>query len=435
MSTRSALANLVKQFVGEDPARAAHYLESLPEADAAKVLGALSHTLSAEVFRCFEARFAAGLLKEMGPELFGAVASRLDSQQAAEILRHLPEDRRGDLLDRIPEKAREQMREILTYPENSAGRIMVPDFLAFHSDAKVRSVIQKIRMIARKGLPVSYAYVVDSENKLAGVMNMRDLMLASPDAVLETMMRREVFSVQAFTDREEVADQLSKRRYFAVPVVDPENRLIGVIKAEHLIEDVQEEATEDLQKMFGAGGSERAFSPLGFSLARRLPWLHVNLATAFLAGAVVALFSEIIGKIPVLAVYLPVVAGQGGNAGAQSLVVVIRGLVMREIPPAKVRRLILKEAGIGVLNGILIGSVTGVAAWLWHGNPFLGLVVALAMLVNLVIAGVTGAAIPLTMKALRLDPAQCSNIILTTFTDVMGFLALLGFGVLFKDHL
>ena len=168
-----------------------------------------------------------------------------------------------------------------------------------------------------------------------GVMNMRDLLLASPDEKLEGVMRKDVFTIHHFTDREKIANDLSKRKYFAAPVVDNENRLLGIVKAEQLIQGVQEEMTEDIQKMVGAGGDERVFSPIRFSIAKRMHWLFINLATAFLAATVVAFFEETIAKVTVLAVFLPVVAGQGGNAGAQSLAVVMRGIVMREIPAQK----------------------------------------------------------------------------------------------------
>jgi magnesium transporter len=244
-----------------------------------------------------------------------------------------------------------------------------------------------------------------------------------------------LFTLHCFTDREEAAEQLSKRRYFAAPVVDPEGRILGIIKAEQLIQGTQEELTEDLQRMFGAGGDERTFSSIGYSLKKRLPWLHVNLATAFLAAAVVALFESVIARITVLAVFLPVVAGQGGNAGAQSLAVVMRGLVMREIPLDKVRRLVLKEGLLGLISGTVTGVVTALVAWAWAGNPWLGLVIGLAMIVNLFAAGLAGAAIPMLMKSAGLDPAQCSSIILTTVTDVVGFFAFLGFAVLFQSRL
>ena len=166
-----------------------------------------------------------------------------------------------------------------------------------------------------------------------------------------------------------------------------------------------------------------------------MPWLHINLATAFLAAAVVALFEGIIAQLTILAVFLPVVAGQGGNAGAQSLAVVMRGIVMREIPKDKILQLVLKEGKIGAINGVVIGAVTALVAWLWYGNPYLGLVIGLGMLVNLVFAGLAGASIPLIMKKIGIDPAQSSSIILTTVTDVLGFMAFLGFAVAFQDFL
>ncbi len=435
MADRDSFAFLLRPFFEKDPVLAARSLETLPEEQAVDILGALPPSLAGAVFAHLEIHCAANVLKNLPSHLFETVVENLDAQYRATLLILLPDAQRERLFNQMSPQAKQEIQALLTYPENSAGRVMSPHFLAFHKDIKVQSTIERIRLLAKQKAPASYAYVVDEKNRLIGVINMHDLMLAPAEASLESVMRRDVFSVNGFMDREQVAAELSKRRYFAVPVVDNENRLIGVVKAERLINDIQEEATEDIQKMFGAGGDERAFSPLHFSLAKRLPWLHVNLATAFLAGSVVGLFSDVIGKFPLLAVYLPVVAGQGGNAGSQSLVVVIRGLVMREIPASKVWKLILKEAGIGIINGVIIGVVTALAAWFWHGNPFLGVLVGLAMLVNLLVAGFTGAAIPLTMKAIGLDPAQCSNIILTTFTDVMGFFSLLGFAVLFVPYL
>lgn len=435
MSQKNALAYMVRQFFEQDRALAAHSLETMEESQALAVLSALPATVLSDVVAHFEPEFAARIMKALPPDQFKQTAAKLRPQQGATLFMRLSPDERKQLIDLLPPKNRKEIQEILTFPENSAGRVMQSDFLAFHAEVKVKNAIQRIRLLARKGAAASYAYVVDHDNRLVGVMNMRDMMLAPGDSTLESVMRKNIYAVNCFTDREQVADEFSKRRYFAAPVVDHENHLLGVVKAEQLLGDVQEEATEDLQKMFGAGGDERAFSPVRFSLAKRLPWLHVNLATAFLAGAVVAMFEGIIGKFPALAIFLPVVAGQGGNAGAQSLAIVIRALVMREIPHGKVLKLISKEISIGVMNGIVIGLITGLAAWLWQGNPHWGVVVGLAMLVNLIIAGLTGAAIPLIMRAIGLDPAQCSNIILTTFTDVMGFFTLLGLAVLFQGYL
>jgi len=264
---------------------------------------------------------------------------------------------------------------------------------------------------------------------------MRDMLLADPEKKLEEIMRTELFSLHTFTDVEEAAAELSKRRYFAAPVVDGENHLLGIVRAENLMSEVQEDAIEDMQKIFGSSGHEKAFSSIGFALKNRLPWLHVNLLTAFMAASVVAFFEDIIAKITILAVFLPVVAGQGGNGGAQSLAIVMRGLVMREIPKKKSLQLIMKESLVGLIGGVVTGLVTAMIAWGWFGNPYLGRVVGLGMMVTMLAAGMAGSGIPLVMKRIGLDPAQCSNIILTTVTDVVGFFAFLGFAVIFKDKL
>ncbi|MSR77207.1 MAG: magnesium transporter [Candidatus Omnitrophica bacterium] len=426
---------LIQKYFESDPVTAAHHLETLDEDQAVDVLKSLSPSLCARVVLYLPDAFAASLLQKVPTEFFKEIVDHLESQDGASLFLHLPPETRSLFLEYLSDQKKKEISEFLTYPENSAGRIMSTDFLAFHGDLKIKDVVHKLRQMIQKGSRASYVYVVDSQNQLVGVMNMRDMLIADDDAALDSVMRREVFTVNCFMDREQVANELSNRHYISAPVVDHENRLLGIVKADQLIEDVQEEATEDLQKMFGAGGDERVFSPIRFSLKTRLPWLHINLATAFLAGSVVAFFQDFIGKFPVLAVYLPVVAGQGGNTGAQSLAVVIRGIVLREIPAKKVSRLIFKEAWIGAVNGFVIGIVTALAAWLWQGNPFLGLVVGLAMFCNMMLAGLFGAAIPITMKAIGLDPAQCSNIILTTITDVIGFLCFLGFAYLFQNYL
>jgi magnesium transporter len=435
MVEHTPLLPLVQKYFERDTQAAARSLEMLTEEEAAQVLKELPATLTLQALRHLQVSYAAALLKNSDANLFKKIASALDPQDAASIFMHLPEGDRERLLSFIPDKLKSQVLELLRYPQDSAGQLMTTNFLSFHIDVTASEAVEKIRNLAKKSFPASYAYVIDDEDHLVGVMNMYDLMLASPEQTLESVMRKDVFALHCSVDREDAANELSKRNYFAAPVVDSENRILGIIKAEQLIQGIQEEGTEDLQKMFGVGGDERAFSPIRFSLKKRLPWLHVNLATAFLAAAVVALFEGIIAKITILAVFLPVVAGQGGNAGAQSLAIVMRGLVMREIPKRKVWSLILKESWLGIINGAVIGTVTAAVAWLWHGNPFLGIVIGLGMLLNLFIAGLSGASIPIAMKYAGLDPAQSSSIILTAVTDVVGFFSFLGFAFIFQSYL
>ena len=429
------LAPLLQTLIRNDVRAATRAVEALPEAEAAEVVMALPHELTALILPHLQLNYAAALVKDMEPASFKAVVRAVEPKRAASLLMRLPPDALERLLPHAPKKLKDEARELLVYPEGSVGRIMQTNYLSFHADEQVRDVIRKIRKLGAQQYPASYTYVVDADERLIGVINMRDLLLADEQAPLKSIAKADVFTLDCFMDSTEAAQELGKRRYFAAPVVDSEQRMLGLVKAEQLIRGAQADVAESIQRMFGGSPDERAFSTFSFSLRKRLPWLHVNLATAFLAAFVVSMFEDTIARITVLAVFLPVVAGQGGNAGAQSLAIVMRGLVMREIPRNRISALVMKEGLLGVTTGTVTGIVTGLVTWLWQGNPILGVVIGLGMIVNLFVAGLSGAAIPVIMRSLGWDPAQCSSIILTTVTDVVGFMAFLGFAVLFQSYL
>jgi magnesium transporter len=435
MSEKNVFLQLVQKILAQDTGNAAGIIENMTEEEGAEIIKSLPPLLAARVIRHLQVSYAAALLKNVNEAFLRDLTAHLEPQVATSILMHLPADARKKMTTHLSDKLKGQIRELLEYPEGSIGRIMTTDFLTFNKDISAEDAIEKIRLMAKKRFPLSYVYVIDDENHLVGVLNMRDLMIAVPDKPLEAITRQDVFSLHCFADRQEAANELGKRKFFAAPVVDSENHILGIIKAERMLQKVQDDITKDIQRMVGVGANERVFSDISYSLKKRLPWLHINLATAFLAAAVVALFEGIIAKLTILAVFLPVVAGQGGNAGAQSLAVVMRGIVMREIPKNKIFSLIVKEAKLGTINGAIIGVVTAVVAWIWYGNPYLGVVIGLGMLFNLIFAGFFGASIPLLMQKIGIDPAQSSSIILTTVTDVLGFLAFLGFAVLFQNLL
>ncbi len=312
---------------------------------------------------------------------------------------------------------------------NSAEEMMTPDFTALRKNLLVSEAMKQIRALGKRG-PLYYVYVTDEAGRLEGVLAMRDLVLADPNVMLESVMLKDVITVPLGADREVIVDLATRHHYLTIPVVDSARRLVGIIHSREVMKATEEEASEDIQKMFGAGGDEEATSPILFAVKKRLPWLYVNLLTAFLAAGVVGLFENTIARITVLAVFLPVVAGQGGNAGAQTLGVVIRGLALGEIEKKLVKRVIWKETCLGILNGVSVGIVTGLIGYLWHGNPYFGLVIGLAMIANMAVACVSGAGIPMAMRALGWDPAQSSSIILTTITDVVGFFSFLGLATL-----
>ena len=436
MALEDSSISLIKKFFELNPVDAAHSLEALGEEKAVSILKGVSIELSSRAFNSINPRFGANLVTNLPEEMAAQILGKMEVTRAAELILCIQrQEDRERFLELIEPAQADQIRRLTTYPEDTAGRMMTPTFFAFNHQIKVSEAIQKLRSMARKKVPVSYIYVTDSENRLAGVLNIRELVLAEGPAPLQSIMIPNVFSVEASMDREKVIQALSGRSFVSVPVVDKNNHLLGTIKTDELIASAQEEATEDIQKMFGAGGDEHVFSPIPFSIKKRLFWLNINLVTAFLAAFVIGLFEPIIAQITVLAVFLPIVASQGGNSGAQSLAVVMRGLVLREVELPLARKVIIKEGLLGLINGILVGALAAAAAWFWNGNFFLGVVIGLAMIVNMVFAGIAGAGIPILMKALGKDPAQSSNIILTTVTDVVGFFAYLSLAVVFRSFL
>lgn len=435
MRAMNAALSVVSRFIDTDPQQAALALEALTPAEAAGVIRGLPPEAAARVLSRVHPQAEAALYEFLIPEPAATLIGLADPDDAADAFRALTEESRRAMLAVLSPERRRELEERLSYPEHSAGQIMRTDVVSFSKDASVRDVVTRLKSLVQSKQPQSYTYVVDARRKLLGVLNMRDLLLAEDDARVETVMRTDVISVPGHVDREELISKPQLKGYMSIPVVDAQGRLLGAVRASDLLESSQEEATEDLQRLFGASAEERSLSPIAFKVRLRLPWLTVNLATAFLAAAVVSLFQGLIGKVAALAVFLPIVAGQGGNAGVQTLSVVLRGLVVGEVRMRDAVRLTVLEIGVGFVNGVVIGAVTALCAWKWNGNPWMGLVIGLAMVVNMVAAGLAGAAIPLAMKRLGFDPAQSSGIFLTTVTDVIGFFSFLGFATLMQSHL
>jgi len=243
-------------------------------------------------------------------------------------------------------------------------------------------------------------------------------------------MKSDVKHVWVDDDQEKIAHLFEHYHYMALPVLDRTRRLVGIVQANQVVEVMRQEATEDMQLMVGLSGEERALTPWKQSMKRRLPWLCINIGTAFLAAAVVGMFEETIAAWTALAIFLPIVAGQGGNAGAQTLTIIIRDMALGEISKGDGRKALLKEASLGLFNGIVIGLIVGVISYMWKGSFDLGLVVAVAMVLNMIAAGISGVLVPYTLRALKIDPALASSIIMTTVTDVAGFFFFLGLAAL-----
>jgi magnesium transporter len=305
---------------------------------------------------------------------------------------------------------------------------MTTEVAALPEGLTTEQAVMELRRLSAELEQVFYVYIVDAEHRLSGVLSMRDLVFAETGTQISAITRREVISVLANDDQEQVARLMQKYDYIALPVVDDDRRLLGVVTVDDVMDVLVEEATEDVQRMFGAGAEERLSSSWNYSFKRRIGWLGVNLVTAFAAASVIALFEATIAEAAVLAVYMPVVAGMGGNASAQAMAVAIRGMAAGEVDRALLAHVFRREFVVGLLSGVCMGAAAACIAVVFHHRhgPVLGLVVALALLVNHTLACVWGVAVPFTMRRLGFDPAQSATIFTTTLTDLVGFFTLLG---------
>ena len=425
----------------------AEHIEEMAAPDGAAVLEHLPRELSADVAEYLDPETAANILSEMDATLAASVIIDMEVPEAALVLEYMDPDDRVDILAHVPNPRHDQLvnemasieaaevRSLEQFPPDTAGGIMTTDTTALSEDLTVESAIAELRRLSEELEQMYYVYVVDKRQHLVGVLSMRDLILAKPDRKLGQIMHAEVRSVPATMDQEEVANLFDKYGYLAMPVVDGRNRLIGIVTVDDVVDVMREEATEDVQKMFGAGAEERLSSTWGFSFRMRVIWLVVNLGTAFLAGSVVGAFQGTLAQLTLLAIYMPIVAGMGGNAGAQAMAVVVRGMAVGKVDRAILWHVIRRELRVGFMNGVVIGAITALIAYLWHGSAALGIVVALALLLNLTLACLSGASVPFVMKKLGFDPAQSATIFATAITDIGGFFGLFMLARLFMKWL
>lgn len=302
--------------------------------------------------------------------------------------------------------------------------------LSFPRHATAQQVIDALRMMRPGDESVYYLFVTGEEDRLVGVVSLRQVVTAHPDTRLEAIMSREVISLPAGMDPEQQAHILGDSGFLALPVVDEAGRLVGSLDATELLDAVEDEATEDMYRLAGVAKDEELERPVARAARDRVFWLTINMATAFLAATVVSRFEGVIAQAAILAAFMPIVAGQGGNAGTQTLTFIVRSLALGEVSFQNARRTLGRELLIGLCNGLCIGLLVGLIGFAWQGSLALGVIIGVAMLGNLLIAALAGVAVPLALKALRIDPALASSIFVTAATDVCGFSLFLGLGAL-----
>ena len=352
----------------------------------------------------------------------------LEPTRVAHLLAGFDDDERERLLRLAGDRIAKEVREAMLYPPDCAGSLMDTRTRLFRDRSTVAQVLSRLREDRRPGR--SGFFVVDPDNHLLGRVDMQDLALAGHGETVGDLVQPVEAFVQPMTTREEVGEMLEEHRLSDLAVVDLDGRLIGVIRHAAMVESEKERASVGIQTMVGVSKDERATSSVAFAVRKRLPWLQINLVTAFVAAAVVGLFEHTIAQFTALAVLLPVVAGQSGNTGAQALAVTMRGLALREIRAVQWPRVVFKETNVGFWNGVVVALTTSVGVLIWSGSWGLGLIIATSMVLSMIIAGIAGAAIPIVLTVLGQDPAQSSSIVLTTITDVTGFFSFLGIATL-----
>ena len=394
-------------------------------------------------FSANDKEFLADVLEDADDKLQSRVVHQLDYDDIIKIFSYMPKDEIADILGDLPIGQRKELlnmmkasdsrelRVLLGYRDDTAGGLMTTEYIALYQDLTMYQALAKIREIAPKTEVISTIFVLNRTRQLVGWADLRDILSADPGLTIEDITDSHVITVDPLMDQEEVAQVVRKYDLTALAVVNRRHSLLGVITADDIMDVMVDEQTEDILHMGGVSGQEEIGGPIGVSIKRRLPWLVVNLVTAFIAASAISLFEGVIEQVVALSSIMTIISGMGGNAGSQTLSVAIRGITLGEINLKEDWKLVFKEILLGMLDGALIGLITGIIVSLRYGNAYLGVVTIMAMIGNLIIAGIGGYLIPLILEKIGQDPALSSSIFLTTLTDTFGFFIFLGLAKLF----
>jgi magnesium transporter len=432
-SIETAISALNRRYLLDHPVDAARLLEAMDADDAASTLSDVDVQVLIPVWRRILPGDGALILAEMPEPLAVDLLSEMLPNEALQFLYLLDDKERDRLMQALKPEIADEIKKLMSYPENSAGRIMNPSVWSFRDSISAADALHKLRIAGIN--QARSLFIVDDENRLRSCVFIQDMAIADGHTALGKLERPLSDYVTPMSSIDEVTELLEKDRFADLPVVDADGRLVGVISHAQMVQSIQEDATADIQTMVGASKDERALSAPLFAVRKRLPWLQINLLTAFMAAAVVGLFESTIAQFTALAVLLPVVAGQSGNAGAQALAVTMRGLALREISIRQWLRVTVKEVNVGLLNGLAVALTCGIGVYFWSGSAGLVLVIALSMVLAMVAAGFAGAVVPIVLTRLGQDPAQSSSIVLTTVTDIAGFFSFLGIATILSSML
>ena len=432
-----ATANLLNLFQKQHPADLAEVFSQLPDKERRSAFNTLldhNSRLAMEALSELDFEVGASMLIEHPADELARLFQELPSDDAAAWIGHLPEELSAQVLELMRRKDSSEVQNLLEYADQTAGRIMNPNVFALPEDLTAGEAIQALQE-SREVEMVFYLYVVDARRHLVGVVSLRRLLLVAPETPLKRIMTAELISARVDMDQEEVARHVADYNLLAIPVVDDANKLVGIITVDDVIDVIKDEATEDIYRLAGVAGDEHVFTSPVEAWRKRLPWLGVNLVTATLAALVVREFQATIDQVVALAAFMTIVASMGGNAATQTLTVIVRGIAIGELTWGNSRKALGKEALVGLGNGVALGVVGAGVAWWIVGNPYFGGILALAMVINLLVAAVAATLIPIALRALKVDPALASSVFITTLTDMFGFFAFLGLATVFLQYL
>jgi len=424
---------------GTHPGDLLDLLDELELEQKVELMEKLSPDDAAQIFEEMEDFEQAEILKLLGEERTRLILKSLASDDAADLIGELsPEDARKvlDLIDQ--EETPVDFGDLLKYPEDTAGGIMTTEFISLPADIPVEEAIDRLREIAPEAETIYYVYVADENGKLIGVVSLRDLIASSDGTLIKNIMRSNVINVNAELDQEEVARIVSKYDLLAVPVVDDQDRLLGIITVDDVMDVMEQEATEDIYRLAGASevvGVELTKAPVSKVVRMRLPWLFISMAGGILSGSVIGVFESTLEAIVMLAVFIPVIMDMGGNVGTQSSTIFVRGLATGEIESSEMWPYFFREIKIGAVMGLLCGIVISVAAFFWQGNPYLGVVVGVSMLATISVAALIGTLVPMICSMINIDPAITAGPFVTTIKDVTGLLIYFVIASTFLEYL
>ena len=432
-SDSGIVGRLDAEFFTRHPAAAADSLESLDTSEQVAIVERQPAVAMLPVWERLTPGIGQRLLQALPRPIAAETMQRLGSARLAHLLAACGDDEREVLLTLVRERTAREVRSLLQYPPDRAGAMMDPRIIPFRQSSTVANVVGRLRQDRRPGR--TGCFVIDSDSRLVGWADMQAIALAEPGDRIGDLAHPIGSTVHPMATSEEVGEFLERDRLADLAVVDADGRLLGAIRHFSVVEAEVERASLGIQTMVSVSRDERATSAVPFAVRKRLPWLEINLVTAFAAAAAVGIFESTIAQYTALAVLLPVVAGQSGNTGAQALAVTMRGLALREIHTSQWHRVVFKEANVGLVNGLMVALTTALAVYVWSGSDGLAYVIAASMLVSMVLACIAGAAIPIVLTMLGQDPAQSSSIVLTTITDVAGFFSFLGIATLLAGML